>query len=80
MYSITLEVNQICNFSCDYCYLGKLSSKRMDFVTAYQAMEIAFLNAQRHPDHVLEGSCNSIRLRIAFNFFSNIRIEKGFVI
>lgn len=51
MYSITLEVNQICNFSCDYCYLGKLSSKRMDFVTAYQAMEIAFLNAQRHPDH-----------------------------
>lgn len=53
MYSITLEVNQICNFSCDYCYLGKLSSKRMDFVTAYQAMEIAFLNAQRHPDHMV---------------------------
>lgn len=56
MYSITLEVNQICNFSCDYCYLGKLSSKRMDFVTAYQAMEIAFLNAQRHPDH--DGNVN----------------------
>ena len=53
MYSITLEVNQICNFSCDYCYLGKLSSKRMDFVTAYQAMEIAFLNAQRHADRMV---------------------------
>lgn len=25
----------------------------MDFVTAYQAMEIAFLNAQRHADRMV---------------------------
>ena len=23
MYTITLEVNQICNLRCDYCYLGE---------------------------------------------------------
>lgn len=51
MYIITLEINQICNFCCKYCYLGTLSKKEMSFEIAKNALEIAFLNAKRHSDH-----------------------------
>lgn len=33
MYTITLEVNQICNLRCDYCYLGEKSNQRRIFMS-----------------------------------------------
>ena len=28
MYTITLEVNQICNLRCTYCYLGRKTNQK----------------------------------------------------
>lgn len=53
MYMITLEINQICNFNCRYCYLGKKTEKIMNMETALKALEIAFLNVEHHRDRRL---------------------------
>lgn len=46
MYTITLEVNQICNLRCTYCYLGRKTNQKMSEQIAYKGLEIAFLNAE----------------------------------
>ncbi|MDC7291542.1 radical SAM protein [Blautia schinkii] len=53
MYTITLEVNQICNLRCTYCYLGKKTNQKMSEQTAYKGLEIAFLNVEKHRDRRL---------------------------
>lgn len=53
MYTITLEVNQICNFHCRYCYLGEKTGEIMSRETAWKGLEIAFLNTRRHRDRRL---------------------------
>lgn len=53
MYTITLEVNQICNFRCRYCYLGEKTEEVMSRETALKGLEIAFKNAQHHRDRKL---------------------------
>lgn len=53
MYTITLEVNEMCNLNCTYCYLGKKTNATMSESIAYQALEIAFLNVERHKDRRL---------------------------
>lgn len=50
MYSLTLELNQICNLNCSYCYLGDKSGKIMDRDTAEQAINLAFHNTRIHKD------------------------------
>ena len=50
MYTITLEVNQICNLRCTYCYLGRKTNQKMSEQIAYKGLEIAFLNAENHRD------------------------------
>lgn len=53
MYTITLEVNQICNFRCRYCYLGEKTEEVMSRETALKGLEVAFKNAQHHRDRKL---------------------------
>ncbi len=53
MYTITLEVNQICNLRCSYCYLGEKSNRIMTDKVAHQGLEIAFLNVEKHKDRRL---------------------------
>lgn len=53
MYTITLEVNHICNFHCRYCYLGEKTGEIMSRETALKGLEIAFMNAQHHRDRRL---------------------------
>lgn len=53
MYTITLEVNQICNLRCDYCYLGEKTNQKMTEETAHKGLEIAFLNVEKHRDRRL---------------------------
>ena len=50
MYTITLEVNQICNLRCDYCYLGEKTNQIMPEEIACKGLEIAFLNVEKHKD------------------------------
>lgn len=50
MYTITLEVNQICNLRCDYCYLGEKTNQIMPEEIACKGIEIAFLNVEKHKD------------------------------
>lgn len=50
MYTITLEVNQICNLECAYCYLGEKKNQKMTEEIAYKGLEIAFLNVEKHKD------------------------------
>ncbi len=50
MYTITLEVNQICNLECTYCYLREKTNQKMKEDIAYKGLEIAFLNAAKHKD------------------------------
>ena len=50
MYTLTLEINQICNFKCSYCYLGKKNGKVMSENVAYAGIDLALLNVQKHQD------------------------------
>ena len=50
MYTVTLEINQICNLRCDYCYLGEKKNQLMSEQVAHHGLEIAFLNAEKHKD------------------------------
>lgn len=53
MYSLTLELNQICNLNCRYCYLGEKSGEIMSGETAKQAIKLAFQNTKMHKDKKL---------------------------
>lgn len=72
MYTITLEINQICNFSCKYCYLGTLTNKEMSFKIATNALEIAFINAKRHSDHRLWVDFVGGETLLSFNFIEQL--------
>lgn len=50
MYTVILEINQICNLRCAYCYLGEKKNQLMSEQVARHGLEIAFLNAERHKD------------------------------
>ena len=50
MYTITLEVNQVCNLKCNYCYLGQKNGTVMEYETAIEAIDIAFINVKKHQD------------------------------
>lgn len=50
MYTLTLEINQICNFNCKYCYLGKKNGAVMSESVAYAGVDMALLNAKKHRD------------------------------
>lgn len=53
MYSLTLELNQICNLNCRYCYLGEKSGEIMSGETAKRAIDLAFQNTKMHKDKKL---------------------------
>lgn len=53
MYSLTLEINQICNLRCTYCYLGDKSGSIMKFEIATAAIDRAFERAKIHRDKKL---------------------------
>lgn len=53
MYTITLEVNQICNLRCGYCYLGEKTKQKMTEEIAHKSLEIALLNVEKHRDRRL---------------------------
>lgn len=53
MYTITLEINQVCNLSCKYCYLGEKSGSRMSFQTGIKAVDMAFEKVRAHKDRTL---------------------------
>lgn len=53
MYSITLEINQICNLQCDYCYLGKMDNEIMLLQTAEKAVNFALRQVKNHKDKQL---------------------------
>lgn len=72
MYTITLEVNQICNFNCRYCYLGEKAGNIMDIETAIKALDIAILNAKHHRDRRLWVDYVGGEALINFNFLKNI--------
>ena len=53
MYSLTLEINQVCNLRCRYCYLGEKSGSIMKFQTAVAAIDQAFEKTKIHKDRKL---------------------------
>lgn len=53
MYALTLEINQICNLKCSYCYLGVKSGSRMEWTVAKAGIDQAFQNTQIHKDKTL---------------------------
>lgn len=53
MFAITLEVNQICNLMCTYCYLGKKLGQKMSKETAFQAIDYAYEKVRVHKDRKL---------------------------
>lgn len=83
MYTITLEINQICNLNCTYCYLGDKTSEIMSESTAYKALEIAFLNVEKHKDRRLwvdfvggEALLSFKYLQYLTNFINKKALEK----
>ena len=50
MYSLTLEINQKCNLSCIYCYLGEKDKSEMPLETATKSIDLAFNNTKIHRD------------------------------
>lgn len=53
MFSLTLEINQVCNLKCRYCYLGEKSGKYMEYSTAIRAIDHAFEKVKIHKDRKL---------------------------
>lgn len=53
MYSLTLEINQVCNMRCSYCYLGEKSGSVMELKTAVVAINRAFEKTRVHKDKKL---------------------------
>lgn len=53
MYSITLEVNKVCNLKCTYCYLGDKPGDRMAKETGIKAINMAFKQVTMHRDRTL---------------------------
>lgn len=72
MYTITLEVNQICNLRCSYCYLGEKKNQIMSEKVARQGLEIAFLNAEKHKDRRLWVDFVGGEALISFQFLQKL--------
>lgn len=72
MYMITLEVNQICNFSCRYCYLGEKKGELMSMETALKGLDIAFLNVEHHRDRRLWVDFVGGETLISFNMLKEL--------
>lgn len=53
MYTIILEINQKCNLSCKYCYLGEISGSTMAYETAVKSIDMAYRNVKHHRDNKL---------------------------
>lgn len=53
MYNLTLEINQICNLKCKYCYLGDKNGKRMNIETAKLAINMALDIVARQKERIL---------------------------
>ena len=53
MYNLTLEINQICNLKCRYCYLGDQNGKRMNIETAKLAINMALDIVARQKEKIL---------------------------
>lgn len=71
MYTITLEVNQICNLRCDYCYLGEKTNQIMPEEIACKGIEIAFLNVEKHKDKRLWVDFVGGEALISLHFYGN---------
>ena len=72
MYTITLEVNQICNLRCTYCYLGDKTNAVMLESTAHEALKIAFINTEKHKDRKLWVDFVGGEALISFEFLQNL--------
>lgn len=72
MYTITLEVNQICNLRCSYCYLGEKKNQLMSEKVACHGLEIAFLNAEKHKDRRLWVDFVGGEALLSFPFLQNL--------
>ncbi|PLT70455.1 radical SAM protein [Mediterraneibacter gnavus] len=72
MYTITLEVNQICNLRCNYCYLGEKTNQKMSEDIAYKGLEIAFLNVEKHKDKRLWVDFVGGEALISFGFLQKL--------
>lgn len=53
MFTITLEINQICNLQCKYCYLGEKAGTRMSKDIALRSIDAAFEKTRLHKDQLL---------------------------
>ncbi|SHO49118.1 radical SAM/SPASM domain-containing protein [Anaerocolumna xylanovorans] len=53
MYTVTMEVNQICNLNCKYCYLEKKNGTVMSEELAYKCIDFAFYKAALHKESKL---------------------------
>lgn len=50
MYIMSIEINQICNLNCRYCYLGVMNKTIMTEETGKKAIDFAFEKAKIHKD------------------------------
>ena len=53
MYTCTLQVNEICNLKCNYCYEGEKSNSLMNIKVATKAIDLAISNTKLHEDKKL---------------------------
>lgn len=53
MYNLTLEINQVCNLKCRYCYLGKKNEGKMSITIAKKAINMAFDIVAKHRQKIL---------------------------
>lgn len=53
MYTLTLELNNICNLNCRYCYLGEKTNRRMNIDTARKAVDLGVHEAKKQYDKTI---------------------------
>lgn len=54
MFAATIQINDICNLRCKYCYEGEKTSNYMSDETAHKSLDLIFYNVRKHVDPILD--------------------------
>ncbi|WP_425449251.1 radical SAM protein [Dethiothermospora halolimnae] len=72
MFNLTIEINQICNLKCKYCYVVDKDGKEMDFDIALKTIDYGLTEARQFSDNTLQINFIGGEPLISFDLLSKI--------
>lgn len=81
MFDLTIEVNQICNLQCRYCYVTAKDGKEMSFIIAAKTIDYALTEARQFRDNILQinfiGGEPIISYELIVRIVDYVEVNKG---